>query len=306
VAVARAVCAQLPSRVLICWLQADRLLCAMGACFCAMGACFGCRNSDHSAKKHELVGTVKKYRGYREHAYRLLFPYEKKFPEKAPDLLTILPTGVIETTKNLEAENERGLLAYPYPQCVEASVAQKVVHTADSQWKDKQYAETPFIDESGGKYRLVQTWPTKFNDKFKQEFKCNETNADPKLFEPAAVEAFEACIESLFGTDATHKCRIQFCHKVTENNFPCYVGLTESLIMYLKQNRQEMRDVGIKKMTSDGFVAKQIDGKGKKGEKTFKMESNTQYVIYKKVGWTTMGCCKPLEQFLKESEFFER
>jgi len=36
------------------------------------------------------------------------------------------------------------------------------------------------------------------------------------------------------------------------------------------------------------------------------MEKNTQYVIYKKAGWETMGCCKPLEQFEKECEFLER
>jgi len=44
------------------------------------------------------------------------------------------------------------------------------------------------------------------------------------------------------------------------------------------------------------------DGKGNKIEKPSKMEANT--VIYQKVGWETMGCCKTKEQFDKEAEFF--
>lgn len=250
------------------------------------------------------VKVVKKYRGFREHAYRLLFPYEKNFPDKDPDLLTILPSGLIENTKKLSAESERGLIAYTFAQFAEESVAQKIVDK-DSSWKGKPYSTTPFVKKFGDKYCLVQTWPTKFNDKFKQDFECKPNNPDPKKFEPEAVEAFKTCMETMFGADATKKSRIQFCHKVTENNAPCYVGLTESLLTYLKENKQEMMAVGIKELTPDGFVANGEDGKGNKIEKPFKMERNTQYVVYKKFGWESMGCCKTLEQFEKEAEFLE-
>jgi len=246
---------------------------------------------------------VKKYKGFREHAYRLVFPYEDKFPDLEPELLTILPSGVIENSKKLAAEKERGLITYPYAQFVEAIVAQTVVHNADSSWNTNAYSETPFVTESGGKFSLVQTWPTKFNAKFKEDFECNETNTDTSHFEPGAVQAFKTCIDTLFGEDATDKSRIQHCHKVTLNNFPCYVGLTESLKDYLKKNPAEMTEVGIKELTPEGFISTGKDGKDNPVEKPFKMESNTKHVIYKKVGWETMGCCKPLEQFLKECEF---
>jgi len=270
--------------------------------FSAMGSCLCLPLAEKPAARAQQV---KIYKGFREHAYRLLFPYEDKFPNMAPDLLTILPNGVIETTKKLAAESERGLIAYTYPQFVEPGVAQRLVDKADSSWKDRPYSDTPFVEKSGGKYRLVQTWPTKFNAKFKQDFVCKETNTDPKHFELAAVEAFTACVETLFGTSATDRSRIQYCHKVTENNFPCYVGLTESLMTYLQMNQPEMMGVGIKEMTPDGFVATGEDGKKNKVEKQFRMEKKTYYVVYKKVGWETMGCCKTLEQFLKESEFLE-
>jgi len=71
------------------------------------------------------------------------------------------------------------------------------------------------------KHTLVHTWPTKINDKFKKEFKITDTNPDVKQFESAAVDGFKACIDELFGKDAVKKVGIKYCHKVTENNFPC-------------------------------------------------------------------------------------
>jgi len=246
---------------------------------------------------------VKKYTGFKEHAYRLLFPFEDKFPDMAPDLLTILPSGVIENFKKLEAEKERGLIAYTHAQFVKAGVAQKVVDNPESSWSAKAYSETPFVRMSGGKYSLVQTWPTRFNAKFKEDFDCKEATTDTKHFEPGAVQAFKTCMETMFGAGATNKSPIQYCHKVTTNNFPCYVGLTENLKDRMRKNPAEMEEVGIKELTEDGFLSTGQDGKNNPVEKPFKMEKNTQYVIYKKVGWETMGCCKPLEQFERECEF---
>jgi len=179
---------------------------------------------------------------------------------------------VIENSKTLDAGKERGLIAYPFAQFVEASVAHKTVENAGSSWKSKAYSETPFVTQSRGKYSLVQTWPTKFNAKFKEDFECKEANTDTKHFEPGAVQAFKTCVEILFGQGATDNSRIQHCHKVTVNNFPCYVGLTESLKDHLKKNPAEMMQVGIKELTLDGFVSTEKDGRDNPAEKPFKFE----------------------------------
>jgi len=249
---------------------------------------------------------VRKYNGFKEYANRLLFPYGDNFQTKAPSLLTILPSGVIENDKKLSAEKERGLIAYTYAQCVDEIVAGTVVDKAESTWRGKPYCDTRFVKKSGMKHTLVQTWPTKINDKFKKEFKITDTNPDIKQFESAAVNEFKACIDELFGKDAVKKVGIKYCYKVTENKFPCYLGKAEALIEYLQDTKAAMQEVGIKDLTSDGFgfVASGEDGKGNKIEKPFKMEATTKYVIYKKVGWETMGCCKTKEQFDKEAEFF--
>jgi len=267
---------------------------AMGACFCSQGS-----------------PGVYEYTGFKEHAYRLLFPYEENFPDvdPPPSLLTILPNGVLETTKTLNAEKERALIAFTFSQTITQDVmAGKTVDFADSPWHDKAFTETPFVKHVTipGSHALVQTWPTKINDKFKNDFEMKDTNADTKKYESAAVNDFKACIEEMFGKDATKKVPIKFCHKATDNTFPCYLGTTEDLLSYLKDNTQAMSAVGIKNMTENGFVATGEDGKGNKIEKQFSMEPKIKYVIYKKVGWETMGCCKTKDQFDKECEFLDK
>jgi len=260
---------------------------------------------------------VLQYKGFKEHAYRLLFPYEDNFPDKEPALLTILPTGVIETTKILVPEKERGLLSYPFGQLIDKSVMEgQTVNYEQSPWHGKPYTETPFVKDIrvGQQHALVQTWPTKINDTFKHDFKMFDTNPDLKKFNSAAVVDYKACIEELFGPDALKKKQgekpgekqgvtIKYCHKVTTNDFPCYRGTTEDLLTYLKDNKEVLSNIGIKEMSEKGFVASGEDGKGNKVEKSFSMQEKTEYVIYKKVGWETMGCCKTLEQFEKECEF---
>jgi len=131
----------------------------------------------------------------------------------------------------------------------------------------------------------------------------SETNPDKKKFESGAVTDWKACIEELFGKDATKKVAIQYCRKTTDNEFPCYVGKTESLLKYLKETKAAMKEVGIKEVTADGFVAEGKDGKNNNVSKTFTMEAITKYDVYKKKGWETMGCCKTYDQFVKECEF---
>jgi len=251
---------------------------------------------------------VTKYKeGFKEHAYRLLFPYEDHFQDKEPDLITILPSAVVETTKKLTPEKERGLIAYTFGQQIDEKLLEgKVVETEqESVWKGKKHTETPFIKDVkvGTKYTLIQTWPTKINEKFKKDFVMTDTNPDTKKFESSAVADYKATVDALFGKDASKKVPIKYCHKTTENNFPCYLGMTEELLSYLNDNHEAMTAIGIKNMTTNGFLATGEDGKGNKIEKTFTMDPKTQYVIYKKVGWETMGCCKTKAQFDKECEF---
>jgi len=240
---------------------------------CAMG----CANSTPKG------AGVTHYEGFKEHAYRLLFPYEDNFPDMKPEpaLLTILPNGVIETTKTLTAEKGRGLIAYTYSQTItKDAMAGKAVDFAESPWHGKAYIATPFVKNHamvGDKHALVQTWPTKINDKFKNDFKISDTSLDTK-FEAAAVNDFKACMQEMFGKDAFKKVSIKFCHKVTDNENPCYRGTTEDLLRYfsLKDNAVAMSAVGIKEMTPNGFLATGEDGKGNKVEKPFAMEPNIE------------------------------
>jgi hypothetical protein len=261
----------------------------------------GCLSSKAPATK-----LVKKYsQGFNEHAYRLVFPYEDHFPGQEPDLVTILPNGVVENTKKLIPEKERGLIAYTYSQKIEATdMENKKISDSQSQYNDKTYPETPFVKTlPGNKYALVQTWPTKFNDKFKQDFELSDTNPNPKNFEGSAVNDFKACMQELFGKDFEKKVPIKYAHRTQKNESPIYLGMTEDLQTFFKANPDEMKSLSIKEMTPDGFMSSGEDGKGTKVEKPFTMLPKTEYVVYKKQGWETMGCCKPKDQFEKECDF---
>jgi len=78
--------------------------------------------------------------------------------------------------------------------------------------------------------------------------------------------------------------------------------MTQKLLEYLRVHVEAMVEVGIKEITLTGFIAKGVDGKKKEFEKEFEMKPDTKYVIYKKVGWEVMGCCKPWEQFANECD----
>merc|ERR1712008_519847 len=124
------------------------------------------------------------------------------------------------------------------------------------------------------------------------------------VFEEAAVEAFKECMELLFGEGATSQVKIQYCTKETINASPCYVGTAEKLQDYMLKNKDAMKEVGIREFVSDTcFISEGADGNGVPIEKPFEMKTDTKYVIYKKTGWESMGCCKPWEQFANEAEF---
>merc|ERR1719331_2115473 len=67
---------------------------------------------------------VRVYRGFTEHTYRLVFPFEDKFAPDTPLLLTILPSGVVENREKLEPKAEKGLMAFTYLQSISDKVAE--------------------------------------------------------------------------------------------------------------------------------------------------------------------------------------
>lgn len=251
------------------------------------------------------LGQVAKYAGFQETVSRVVFHYGDKFLDKAPHLLTILPNGVIETYKTLIPAEDGGLITFPYPQFFQNDDTRtKKVENSESSWNGTTYDETPFVDFHDEKCSLIQTWPVRVNEKFRKDFTISETNPDPLQFDEEAVDAFKVAIDKLFGKGASSKGRMLFCSKVTKNDNPCYVGTTEQLRDYMLKHTDAMKEVGIKEFLSEtSFMSEGEDGKGKKIDKPFDMKAGATYVIYKKKGWETMGCCKPWEQFANEAEF---
>jgi len=247
---------------------------------------------------------VRKHEKYKEHCYRMVFPYEDNFDVET-EMLTILPTGVIENTKIIAPEPEQGLLAFPWAQEVSTDVAQKICDKEESKWKGKKLAETPFVKKSGNRYCVVQIWPTKFNQEFKTSFAMTDHAPDLKRFDSGGVVDLRDCIKELFGEEAFKKVKIKYCHKERIYESPCYCGTTENLLEYFKRNPDAMEAVNIKNLEENGFVANGKDGRDHPIEKPFTMEPTTEYVIYKKFGWEEMGCCKLKAHFDKESEFLD-
>lgn len=251
---------------------------------------------------------VIQYEGYRENTYRLLFPHEDTDTSEGQThpLITILPSGLVETSEEFECKKGQALFAYRFPQSLEAGKAQGKVEKAESTLNGTPYFSTPFVwDRGDGTICLVQTWSTCYNEKFKSDFKIWDSNPNTKKFDPQAVTEFEECMARLFGRDASKKQKVLFCHKTLDNVGLVYRGKAEKLIELLKNHPDKMENLAIKNVSSDGlsFVAAGKDGDGGQFEETFTMAPGEEYVMYKKVGWDTMGCVKPTDQFLQESEF---
>ena len=257
-----------------------------------------------AAAEPEAVG-VSAYEAFTEHTYRLVFPHEDHFAKTPePPLLTILESGVIESVKILRCQKGKGLIAYGFRQSLDDKTAHTKVE-ADSPLKGAEYCETPFVSKrEDGTFCLVQTWPVSYNEKFKTDFKIFSSNPDPKKFDPQAVTEFKECMQRLFGEDAS-RLPVLFCHKSLVNVGPIFLGKAENLIELLERYPEKMQELAIKEVSSKSlsFVSDGIDGEGKRFEKTFTMAALDDYVMYKKVGWETLGCVKPKEQFLRESEF---
>eukprot|EP00929_Paragymnodinium_shiwhaense_P082629 TRINITY_DN43651_c0_g1_i1.p1 TRINITY_DN43651_c0_g1~~TRINITY_DN43651_c0_g1_i1.p1 ORF type:complete len:325 (-),score=68.90 TRINITY_DN43651_c0_g1_i1:622-1596(-) len=242
------------------------------------------------------LSSVKRYDGFIEYARRMLFAYEDHFPDVQPHLLTVLPTGAIENDKILEPHPEKGILAFTYPQTMKAEDVNPKV------------AGTPFVwQRDDGSYAIIQTWATNCNPEFKKSFEMTTTM--PEDVSQQAADEFRRCVTEMFGP-ASRTQPIVFCRKTTQNKFPAYVGMPESLMELIHRDatvREELRiikaGVDDKGPNPFAFITRVVDGKGQESTKSFEMAHKLEYVVYVKQGWTTMGCVKPLVQFLAETDW---
>jgi len=250
---------------------------------------------------------VRVYRGFTEHTYRLVFPFEDKFAPDAPLLLTIVPSGVVENREKLEPKAEKGLMAFTYLQSISDKVAELPLEQhPGGDGSIKTLRDTAFVwRRVDGSNALVQTWATNINDKFRQDFEISEgVNPDPAKFSPESMTDFKEAMVRLFGP-AARNCPIWCCHKRLHSTSPAVVGLAEEVLAHLQENPDLMREVSIASIDSDclGFVADGTNSKGETFEKHFRLTPGEQCVVYRKTGWDTMGAIKPLHQFLLDAEF---
>jgi len=251
----------------------------------------------------EDVSKVRKFKGFKESAYRYVFAFEDKYQGKSPHLLTILPSGKVENDKHLEPAPESGLIAYTYTQAM-------TNETAARHFLEKQ---EPFVFLKDGKPHVMQTWPTKFNDKFKSEFDLvkypdyptnPDGNPDEVHYERVALEDFKKVVTTLFELPLDDPdLPLWLGVKITDNDMPVYEG-TGSELMALLRLRKDIRDSLdiLQILEPDGFVSRYRTPKGKTGEKDFHMDLAVPYCLYIKKGWETMACVKPVVQFNWEAE----
>jgi len=228
-----------------------------------------------------------------------------------------MPSGVVETNTMLEPKKEEALIAFTYPQSISDELAESpVLFKLDGNVDDNApmdssgriLRDTSFVwCREDGTNALVQTWPTTINDKFRKTFEISEgTNPDSNKFQPQAVSEFQETMVRLFGPAAANRPTL-FCHKKTENTSPAVVGTTEEVLVHLSENPELMRKLAILSVDREGlsFVSDGTDGDGNKFEKHFTMTEGEQCVVYRKIGWDTMGCTTPLQQFLRDAELHQ-
>jgi len=192
---------------------------------------------------------------------------------------------------------ERGLISYAYPQSLPEEIA-------------TEHLGTPWAwERPDGTHALVQTWPTQYNEIFKQKFNPQHHNPEPTKFDEDAVAEFKQCLGEMFSQADVDEIGIQYCHSETDNEKPAYVGSAEALIGFLKEHPDVREQMDILEMgrTLDGpnawgFVCRYVDGKGRSGTKGFSMDPACKYVLYTKMGWETMACVKLVGHFDKEAE----
>eukprot|EP00928_Gymnodinium_smaydae_P073379 TRINITY_DN56587_c0_g1_i1.p1 TRINITY_DN56587_c0_g1~~TRINITY_DN56587_c0_g1_i1.p1 ORF type:complete len:282 (+),score=21.48 TRINITY_DN56587_c0_g1_i1:44-847(+) len=260
-----------------------------------MGLIPSCLRSLFSGQKRLNVDV---YSGYVEHAYRLAFAHEDNYADCSPKLLTILPSGVVETTRCLVPAKERGLMCYPYTQSI---LDDRAAHLLDIP------EAAPFIFERpDGTLALVQTWSKTYNRSFRNEFSIMTSNPDSEKYCPRAVEEFRHTITKMFGPRAQEQ-PILYCYRMATNHNKVFVGMSEAIISYLRTHVEEMNDLGIESLIGNcAYKTSVVHGDGSRDAQVFSMAAGVKYALYKKVGWSRMACATPLEQFLKDRKLLAR
>jgi len=169
-----------------------------------------------TSDKDVLSNDVLRYDGFSEHAYRFLFHWGAKFQdgqEAGPwRLKTVLPTGDIENDKDLKPSSEGGLICFTHHQSIDATNV-------------RELAQTPFVwQRLDGSYAVVQTWKVAVNEQFQKTFTITDDNPNEAKFSVQAVEEFQMALAGLFGDDIVKDIGIKYCHKVTHNTKPAFVG----------------------------------------------------------------------------------
>jgi len=249
---------------------------------------------------------VDKVNGFWENTYRLLFPFEDKvaWPEGETKIcLTCLNTGqgVIENTKVLKAELERGLIAFAYSQTVDEA-QRKVLkeRCREDHHIDEAELDKFMWDRPDGIIALVQTWSVKYNAEFKGKFKVLDRNPSEHLFEPQAVAEFEESMRRIFGKEALKKVGVKFCWASTFNPSPVYIAPAQALLGLLRECDRVRNRLNIAEVIDEKIVVTVKNKRGVESTKSFSLEMNEVYALYVKQGYDTMACATPLDKFLRE------
>ena len=239
---------------------------------------------------------VSVHAGFYEDAYRLMFPYENNVTVPPGTVLqTILPSGVVETRKELVAEPTRALFSYQLPQTISKDVVE-----------ENNLNDSPYVwERADGTYGLRWMWAVKYNEQFKKEYETSTTNPTGSPEVQQAMDEFQTASKKILKIDDDTPCpEFLYCHRRTINDKPAYVGSTDELLQFLRTNPDIVKDMNILELTDDGFIAQRVDGNGETNTKQFTMPiGDHQYVLYTKLGWSTMACVTPLDQFLDGREF---
>jgi len=152
----------------------------------------------------------------------------------------------------------------------------------------------------------------KINDSFFKGYKVttNYSEVDPTVFQPQAVAEFERTLKCLFGEEATKRSPIMYAKNSKVNKFVVFKGQAEAIEMFLRQNPEACDLLKIAKLYLGGFVAIVSKGgspeKAKHSYKQFDFTPGEEYVLYTKVGYESMACIKPYEQFVRECKLGPR
>merc|ERR1711933_277639 len=89
----------------------------------------------------------------------------------------------------------------------------------------------------------MQTWPTKFNEQFKNDFTLYKypDNRDTEHFEPEALEDFKRVGLKLFKRSVDENPPLWLGVRPSENKLPMYQG-TGAQLMALLRLRQDIRE----------------------------------------------------------------